>query len=194
MNRFLLGMLAACSAAIALFFPEVSSGEQGPSLRLLLGRFRGAHPRLARARGAQPPPRESALLLPDPVARLPAHHRPGSSRRTGRGDDGMTFADPIRSDPSMRMLEARFHPRRRGQPDFIMVGYLIWRSAQQRERPVFEPARAAVPSPVVSKLQYLIDMTEPGSFERLQSLRSEFWSFVPIQADDRAPRCPGSLS
>ena len=94
----------------------------------------------------------------------------------------------------MRMLEARFHPRRRGQPDFIMVGYLVWRDERRRERPVFEPARAAVPDPVLSKLQYLIDMTEPGSFERLQALRSEFWSFVPIQAGERAPRNPGDVS
>ena len=94
----------------------------------------------------------------------------------------------------MRVLEARFHPRRRGQSDFIMVGYLVWRGGRQRARPVFEPARAAVPSPVVSKLQYLIDMTEPGSFERLQSLRSDFWSFVPIQADERVARSPGSVS
>ena len=94
----------------------------------------------------------------------------------------------------MRVLEARFHPRRRGQSDFIMVGYLVWRAGRQRARPVFEPARGAVPSPVVSKLQYLIDMTEPGSFERLQSLRSEFWSFVPVQADERAIRSPGSVS
>lgn len=94
----------------------------------------------------------------------------------------------------MRVLEARFHPRRRGQPDFVMVGYLVWRGGRQQARPVFEPARAAVPSPVVSKLQYLIDMTEPGSFERLQSLRSDFWSFVPIQADERTPRHPRDVS
>ena len=94
----------------------------------------------------------------------------------------------------MRMLEARFHPRRRGQADFIMVGYLIWRGERRRERPVFEPARAAVPEPVFSKLQYLIDVTEPGSFERLQALRSEFWSFVPIQADERAARNRGDVS
>lgn len=94
----------------------------------------------------------------------------------------------------MRVLEARFHPRRRGQSDFIMLGYLVWKGGRQRARPVFEPARAAVPGPVVSKLQYLIDMTEPGSFERLQSLRSEFWSFVPIRADERAVSSPGSVS
>jgi hypothetical protein len=85
----------------------------------------------------------------------------------------------------MRVLEARFYPRRRGQPDFVMVGYLVWRDERQRERPVFEPARATIAEAVFSKLRYLVDMTEPGSFERLQSLRSEFWSFVPIRSDER---------
>lgn len=85
----------------------------------------------------------------------------------------------------MRVLEARFYPRRRGQPDFVMVGYLIWRDERQRERPVFEPARETVADAVFSKLRYLVEVTEPGSFERLQSLRSEFWSFVPIRSDER---------
>jgi hypothetical protein len=84
----------------------------------------------------------------------------------------------------MRVLEARFHPRRRGKPDVLMVGYLVWRS--DRRRPLFEPAQASIPDAVLSKLDYLIDLTEPGSFERLQALRSDFWSFVPIDAN--APR------
>lgn len=87
----------------------------------------------------------------------------------------------------MRVLEARFHPRRRGQPDSVMVGYLIWRDQRRRERPVFEPAEATIPDPVLSKLRYLVDMTEPGSYERLQALQSDFWSFVPIHADQRQP-------
>ena len=83
----------------------------------------------------------------------------------------------------MRVLEARFHPRRRAQADFVMLGYLVWRGRRD-ERPVFEPARAAVPDPVLSKLQYLVGVTGPDSFERLQALRSDFWSFVPIAADE----------
>jgi hypothetical protein len=83
----------------------------------------------------------------------------------------------------MRVLEARFHPRRRGQPDFVMVGYLIWRSERRGARPVFEPARASVPDPVRSKVRYLVVITQPDSFERLQSLRSQFWSFVPVEVD-----------
>jgi hypothetical protein len=66
-----------------------------------------------------------------------------------------------------------------------MVGYLVW--ATEHQRPVFEPARGSVSDPMLSKLKYFIDMTEPASFEGLQSLRSDFWSFVPIDAGARQP-------
>ena len=85
----------------------------------------------------------------------------------------------------MRVLEARFYPRRPGQPDFEMVGYLVWRTEQHGERPVFEPTRAMVPNAILPKIHYFVAVTSSDSFERLQSLRSEFWSFVPIRADQR---------
>ena len=85
----------------------------------------------------------------------------------------------------MRVLEARFYPRRRGQPDFEMVGYLVWRREQHGERPVFQPARAIVRDAIASKIHYFVAATAPDSFEGLQSLRSEFWSFVPIRDDQR---------
>jgi hypothetical protein len=93
----------------------------------------------------------------------------------------------------MRVLEARFHPRRKDRPDFVMVGYLIWRSDRPRALPVFEPALPSPPDPVVSKVRYLVVVTHPDSFERLQSLRSQFWSFVPVQADDRRTQSQGDL-
>ena len=87
----------------------------------------------------------------------------------------------------MRMLEARFHPRRRSQPDFDTVGYLVWKSEEPRARPVFEPTRE-LPASVLSKIKYFIAISEPDSFERLQTLRSEFWSFVRIAPDERSRR------
>ena len=78
------------------------------------------------------------------------------------------------------MLEARFHPRRKGQSDSILLGYLVWRRDRRRERPVFEAARAALSDPMLSKLRYLLAMTAPDSYEGLQALRSEFWSFVRV--------------
>jgi hypothetical protein len=88
----------------------------------------------------------------------------------------------------MRILEARFHPRRQLRSDFIRLGYLIWKGRGRRAPPVFEPARAAVSGPVLSKLRYLVGVTGPDSFERLQALRSAHWSFVPITAGGEGPR------
>jgi hypothetical protein len=94
----------------------------------------------------------------------------------------------------VRVLEARFHPHRRRQPDFVMLGYLVWRGQHRRDAPVFEPARASLPDPVVSKLRYLIGVTEPDSFERLQQLRSDYWSFVPIAAEEKPARAVPRLA
>lgn len=84
----------------------------------------------------------------------------------------------------MRVLEARFHPRGRTQADLVVLGYLVWRSPRD-EHPIFEPARAVVPAPVRAKLEYLIDTSAPDTFERLQRLRSEYWSFTPIAVTAR---------
>ena len=62
----------------------------------------------------------------------------------------------------MRVLDARFYPRRRGQPDFEMVGYLACRREQHGERPVFEPVRAMVPDAIVSKSHYFVAGDELG--------------------------------
>jgi hypothetical protein len=46
---------------------------------------------------------------------------------------------------------------------------------------------------VLSKLQYLVGVSGPDSFERLQSLRSDYWSFVPIAPDEtRRPAAHGN--
>ena len=90
----------------------------------------------------------------------------------------------------MRVLEARFHPRRKGQPDIVSIGYLVWRREGRREVPVFEPGHAIVSGPVLTKLRYFVALTEPDSYERLQTLRSEFWSFVRIAAEGKPLRQP----
>jgi hypothetical protein len=79
----------------------------------------------------------------------------------------------------MRMLEARFHPRRRADPDFETMGYLIWTTEANGARPIFQPA-GVVPAAVRSKINYLIAIAEPDSFEGLQTIRSDYWSFVRI--------------
>jgi hypothetical protein len=79
----------------------------------------------------------------------------------------------------MRVLEARFHPERRSNPRFFVVGHLLWRDRHADGEPVFQPSSASS-RPITFKLRYLTNWAKPDCFHRLQSLRSEFWSFVEI--------------
>jgi hypothetical protein len=80
---------------------------------------------------------------------------------------------------AMRVLEARFYPERRTNPHFYVVGHLLWHDRRGDGDPVFQPSDASS-RPITFKLNYLMNWAKPDSFHRLQSLRSEFWSFVEI--------------
>ena len=83
---------------------------------------------------------------------------------------------------AMRVLEARFHPQ--GSAEYFVVGQLVWQRRFERDSPTVKPApmlTSETDAPTtLSKLRYLITATAPGSFERLQKLRSRFWSFVEV--------------
>jgi hypothetical protein len=82
----------------------------------------------------------------------------------------------------VRVLEARFH--RRNGADFVVVGHLVWMGRPDSDPPHLEAAASlmAEPSPttMLSKVRYLVAATAPAPFERLQRLRSRFWSFVEV--------------
>ena len=71
-----------------------------------------------------------------------------------------------------------------------MVGQLVWQRRSERDPPTVEPAPELTSetdaATTLSKLRYLITATAPGSFERLQRLRSRFWSFVEVT--QRSPK------
>ena len=83
----------------------------------------------------------------------------------------------------VRVLEARFH---RGPPDRVppvVVGHLVWADAGDPV-PIIEPSPAlpreeSLPT-LLSKLRYLIEVTAPDSFVRLQDLHSVYWSFLDV--------------
>jgi hypothetical protein len=81
------------------------------------------------------------------------------------------------------VLEARFHPQQKAAGDFIVVGHVVWEVDD--ERPLVQPSRTLLsrtePATLLSKLQYLVALNGSASFERLQVLRSQFWSFVEIR-------------
>lgn len=82
----------------------------------------------------------------------------------------------------MRVLEARFHPQQKAAGQFIVVGHVVWEADEGR--PVVQPSRALMarsePATLLSKLQYLVSASGQQAFDRLQLLRSQFWSFVEI--------------
>jgi hypothetical protein len=87
----------------------------------------------------------------------------------------------------LRVLEARFHPQQKTGGDFIVVGHVVWEGEGEEGddgRPVVQPSSAllsrAEPATLLSKLQYLVALNGAASFERLQVLRSQFWSFVEV--------------
>jgi hypothetical protein len=89
----------------------------------------------------------------------------------------------IAADDVMRILEARFHPFERESPTFVVVGHVVWDDATRAPRvePAAALARQTAPSTMLATLKHLVQMTTPGTFERLQALRSRFWSFVSVQ-------------
>lgn len=95
---------------------------------------------------------------------------------------GSPAASCLLTHEAMRVLEARFHPQ--GGEVYFVVGQLVWQRRSEDDSPMVEPAPELISeadaATTLSKLRYLITATAPGSFERLQSLRSRFWSFVEI--------------
>jgi hypothetical protein len=67
--------------------------------------------------------------------------------------------------------------------DFLVVGHVVW---ADDGAPIVQPSAtllaSGTPATMLSKLQYLVEANGPESFERLQSLKSRFWSFVEVAA------------
>jgi hypothetical protein len=86
----------------------------------------------------------------------------------------------------MRVLEARFHRHQKVVPDFVVVGHVVWEEDVLGDRPTVQPSASLMhegsPATMLVKLQYLVAVTVPETFDRLQSLRSQFWSFVEVTA------------
>ena len=89
----------------------------------------------------------------------------------------------------MRKLEARFHPLEKQGRGYIVVGHVTWNEIPGEADPRVDPApslaRVAAPATMLATLRHLVLMTSPRSFERLEALRSRYWSFVRV--DPGAP-------
>jgi hypothetical protein len=87
---------------------------------------------------------------------------------------------------AMRVLEARFHPHT-GKGQFVVIAHVIWEGDMARAMPTLEPAPSlrefGAPSMMLAKLDFLVAISMPEAFTRLQALKSQFWSFVEVEAE-----------
>jgi len=82
----------------------------------------------------------------------------------------------------MKKLEARFHPPFAATEAYIVVGHIVADTTGllPRVEPARSLARHGAPATVLATLKHLVLKTSPNSFERLESFRSRYWSFVPV--------------
>lgn len=84
----------------------------------------------------------------------------------------------------MRILRASFHFDPESVRAPLVVAYVVWIDADSSRRPMVRPLptflRAAWPSTILAKLEHLLRITEPNSFDELRALRSRLWSFVEV--------------
>ncbi len=89
----------------------------------------------------------------------------------------------------MRVLEARFHPYKKNGDRAVVIGRVLC----DGRRAVVEPARVE-PSALngasgfdldaaLAKLSFLVQTSVPEPFNKLQEIRSDFWSFVEIESE-----------
>ena len=87
----------------------------------------------------------------------------------------------------MKKLQARFHPPFAEGRAYIVVGHVVEEAGETELVTRVEAAptlgRHDAPATILATLRHLVAVTKPRSLERLGSLRSRFWSFVPIGSD-----------
>jgi hypothetical protein len=95
---------------------------------------------------------------------------------------------------SVRVLEARFHPRRKAGGPWVVVGRVRCSGpvvSIEGASGAEEPASGGATEDMIDKLRYLVALHGPHPFERLLKLRSEFWSFVEIMSPTEVTRRGG---
>jgi hypothetical protein len=82
----------------------------------------------------------------------------------------------------MRVLEARFHSRTRGEDEVIVVARVVW--YEEPNHPSVQPSPSLLETTaagaMLAKLQFLIESAAPDTFDRLKALKSQYWSFADV--------------
>ena len=95
----------------------------------------------------------------------------------------------------MPRFEARFHPPdQRNDNRYIVVGYVTWPDVSETARPVVEPspslALAPAPATILATLRHLVQ-SAARTRRQLDSLRTQYWSFVHVQPSRALSASPG---
>jgi hypothetical protein len=85
----------------------------------------------------------------------------------------------------VRVLEARFHPRKRSGREFVVVGHVYCKGRQAKVLPAPSRTMRPMTEPMMEKLRYLVRESGPEPFEWLCRLASDFWSFVEVETPER---------
>jgi hypothetical protein len=79
----------------------------------------------------------------------------------------------------MPLLEARFHPQKKGGDNVVVVGRVHCQGRSAR-------VESERDGEMLEKLLFLVRESEPEPYQRLLALRSDFWSFVEIDEGGRS--------
>lgn len=90
----------------------------------------------------------------------------------------------------MPLLEARFYPRSKTDPAFVVVGHVRCDGPRTSIVPAELSRRAVRPfdaDGLHSKLRFLVACATGEPYAELLRMRSDFWVFVPAEPGDRLP-------
>lgn len=81
----------------------------------------------------------------------------------------------------MPILEARFYPRSKAEPSFVVVGRVVLEDGRAAIEAAQLPARTISPfdgDGLQLKLKFIVDCATNDPYLELLHLRSDFWAFV----------------
>jgi hypothetical protein len=90
---------------------------------------------------------------------------------------------PLARLTGMRVLEARFHPRKRDGASTIIVGRVYCDGETTRVESSNGSSNAPITfqEAMVEKLRYLVRSCGLRPYDGLRKLRSDYWSFVELK-------------
>jgi hypothetical protein len=90
----------------------------------------------------------------------------------------------------VKVLEARFFPESKKGRASVAVARVVCEGARATVEALDVPTKSVEPfssDALISRLNLLVASAAPRPYEELTDLRSEFWSFVDVDAEGPSP-------